>query len=136
MCLLICLLTVLHSSVGKESACNAEDLGWIPGLGTSSGEGKGYPLQNSGLKKAMDCIICGVAKIQTQLSGFHFLLPLAPPGKLSAKGKYRDRAPGFRGPVRSTFSQHCYVFAHQSRSSPNPVLLDFLWSLSHPGSSD
>ena len=35
------------SSVGKESACNAGDLGLIPGLGSSSGEGIGYPLQYS-----------------------------------------------------------------------------------------
>ena len=35
---------------GKESACNAGDLGSIPGLGRSPGEGKGYPLQYSGLK--------------------------------------------------------------------------------------
>ena len=35
------------SSVGKESACNAGDLGSIPGLGRSPGEGKGYPLQYS-----------------------------------------------------------------------------------------
>ena len=34
-----------HSSVGKESACNAWDLGLISGLGRSPGEGKGYPLQ-------------------------------------------------------------------------------------------
>ena len=33
---------------GKESACNSEDLGSIPGLGRSPGEGKGYPLQYSG----------------------------------------------------------------------------------------
>ena len=33
-----------HSSVGKESACNAGDPGSIPGLGRSLGEGKGYPL--------------------------------------------------------------------------------------------
>ena len=32
-------------SAGKESACNAGDLGSIPGLGRSPGEGKGYPLQ-------------------------------------------------------------------------------------------
>ena len=31
-------------SAGKESSCNAEDLGSIPGLGRSPGEGKGYPL--------------------------------------------------------------------------------------------
>ena len=36
-----------HSSVGKESACNAGDPGWIPGWGRSSGEGRGYPLQSS-----------------------------------------------------------------------------------------
>ena len=33
-----------------ESACNAGDLGSIPGLGRSPGEGKGYPLQYSGLE--------------------------------------------------------------------------------------
>ena len=36
-----------HSSVGKESTCNAGDPGLIPGLGRSSGEGIGYPLQYS-----------------------------------------------------------------------------------------
>ena len=35
----------LHSSVGKESACNARDTGLIPGLGRSAREGIGYPLQ-------------------------------------------------------------------------------------------
>ena len=37
-------------SDGKESACNAGDLGWIPGLGRYPGEGKIYPLQYSGLE--------------------------------------------------------------------------------------
>ena len=37
------------SLVGKKSACNAGDLGSMPGLGRSPGEGKGYPLQCSGL---------------------------------------------------------------------------------------
>ena len=37
-------------SAGKESTCNVGDLGLIPGLGRSSGEGKGYPLQYSGLR--------------------------------------------------------------------------------------
>ena len=40
-------------SDGKESACNAGDLGSIPGLGRSSGEGKGYPDQYSGLENSM-----------------------------------------------------------------------------------
>ena len=42
-------------SAGKESACNAGNLGSIPGLGRSPGEGKGYPLQYSGLQNSMDC---------------------------------------------------------------------------------
>ena len=37
-------------STGRESTCNAGDLGSIPGLGRSPGEGKGYPLQYSGLE--------------------------------------------------------------------------------------
>ena len=49
-------------SAGKESACNVEDLGLIPGLGRSPGEGNGYPLQYSGLENSMDCIVHGVAK--------------------------------------------------------------------------
>ena len=40
---------------GKESACNAGDLGSIPGLERSPGEGKGYPLQYSGLENSVDC---------------------------------------------------------------------------------
>ena len=40
-------------SAGKESACNAGDLGSIPGLGRSPGEGKGYPLQYSDLENSM-----------------------------------------------------------------------------------
>ena len=60
------------SSAGKESACNAGDPGSIPGLGRSTREGKGYPLQYSGLENSMDCIVHGVAKSQTVLSDFHF----------------------------------------------------------------
>ena len=41
-------------SVGKESTCNVGDLSSIPGLGRSPGEGKGYPLQYSGLENPMD----------------------------------------------------------------------------------
>ena len=59
-------------SVGKESACNAGDLGSIPGLGRSPGEGKRYPLQYSGLENSMVCIVHGVAKSQKWLSDFHF----------------------------------------------------------------
>ena len=45
----------LCGSAGKESACNARDLGSIPRLGRSSGEGNSYSLQYSGLENSMDC---------------------------------------------------------------------------------
>jgi len=44
-------------SAGKESACNVGDLGSIPRLGRSPSEGKGYPLQHSGLENSMDCTV-------------------------------------------------------------------------------
>ena len=46
-------------SAGKESTCNVGDLGSIPGLGRSPGEGNGYPLQYSGLENSMDSSLCG-----------------------------------------------------------------------------
>ena len=61
-------------SAGKESACNARDLGSIPGLGRSSGEGKGYPIQYSVLESSMECVVHGVLKSQTELNNFHPLL--------------------------------------------------------------
>ena len=58
-------------SDGKESACNVGDLGSIPGLGRSPGEGKGCPLQYSGLENSMDCKVHRVAESRTQLRDFH-----------------------------------------------------------------
>ena len=63
-------LSFPDSSVGKESACKAGDLGLIPGLGRSAGEGKGNLLQYSGLEDSMDY---GVTKSRTRLSDFHFI---------------------------------------------------------------
>ena len=60
-------------SAGKESTCNAGDLGSIPGLGRYPGEGNSYPLQCSGLENSMDCIVQGIANSQTRLSNFHSL---------------------------------------------------------------
>ena len=58
-------------SASKESTCNMGDLGSVPGLGRSPGEGKGYPLQYSGLENSMGYTVHGVAQSQTQLSNFH-----------------------------------------------------------------
>ena len=48
------------------------DLGLIPGLGRSLGEGKGDPLHYVSLENSMDCIVHEVTKSWTQLSNFHF----------------------------------------------------------------
>ena len=57
-------------SDGKESACNAGDLGLIPGLGRTPGEGSGNPLQYSCLENPMDrgawwAIVYGVTESDT-----------------------------------------------------------------------
>ena len=52
-------------SAGKESACIAGDLGSVPGLGRSSGEGKGYQPQYSGPENSMDCTVQGVTESDT-----------------------------------------------------------------------
>ena len=59
-------------SAGKELTCNAGNLGLIPELGRSPGEGNGYPLQYSRLENSMNCIVHGVAKSWTRLNDFHF----------------------------------------------------------------
>ena len=58
-------------SAGKEFACNVGDLGSIPGLGRFPGEGKGYPLQYSGLENSRDYTVHEVAKSRTWLSDIH-----------------------------------------------------------------
>ena len=62
-----------RGSESKESACNAGDLGLIPGLGRSPGEGNGNPLQYSCLENPMDreawqATVHVVAKSWTQLN--------------------------------------------------------------------
>ena len=65
------------SSTGKEPTCNAGDMGSVPGLGRSPGEGNGYPFPYSGLENSPDRVawwattVHGVTKNQTRLSDFH-----------------------------------------------------------------
>ena len=64
----------LCGSAGKESPCNPGDLGLIPGLGRSPGEGNGNPVQDSCLENPMDRgawrtgMVHGIAKNWTRLS--------------------------------------------------------------------
>ena len=95
---ILCQLSHFHlfywgfpgGSEGKASAYIAGDLGSIPGLGRSPGEGNGYPLQYSGLENSMDrrawrATVHRVSKNQTRLSNFHFPLSLFTPQPLKLK---------------------------------------------------
>ena len=68
------------SSAGKESTFYVGDLGSVPGLGRSPGEGNGYPLWYSGLENSMDCTVRGITKSRTRLSDFHSLVLRFPGG--------------------------------------------------------
>ena len=70
--LCVALYIFVYGSAGKESTCNAGDLGLIPGLGRRPAEEKDYPLQYSGLDSFMDCIGHGVTESRTRLSDLHF----------------------------------------------------------------
>ena len=96
-------------SAGKESACNAGDLGSNPGLGRFPREGKGYPLQYSGLENSIDCIVHGVTKNRTQLSDFHFHFPTAGPLLLLFPRNLSkaDSSPPFS--LNSTQRLRCYL---------------------------
>ena len=68
---------LLGGLAGKASACNTGDLGSIPGLGRSPGEGNGNLLQYSCLENSTDggalwTTVHGVTKSQTRLSDFTF----------------------------------------------------------------
>ena len=86
----LCLKQSYGGSDGKESACSARDMGSIPELGRSPGEGNGYPLQNSCMEHSMDrgawwATVHGVTKSQTRLSNKKDRL---------TKGVYLIRPPG------------------------------------------
>ena len=69
------ILIIYHfpcGSAGKETTCNEGDLGLIPELGRSPGEGNSYPLQYSDLENSMDSIVHGVTKSGQDWLSLHF----------------------------------------------------------------
>ena len=108
-----------HSSVSKESACNIGDPRSIPGLGRSSREGKGYPLQYSGLEISKDCMVHRVSKSQTCLNDFHFQ-PGAE-GTNSHSGEYTS--------FKIMFTLGSFSILHLPPTYPP---LSGLWDLSSP----
>ena len=77
-----------YGSAGKESACNVGGLGLIPGLRRRPEEGKGCPLQYSGLENSKNCIVHGVTKSRTRWSNFHFHFHSVASDSLQPHGLY------------------------------------------------
>ena len=94
------------SSIGKESACNAGDLGSIPGLGRSLGEGNSYPLQYSCLENPMDrgawqATVQGVARVG------HTLVTRPPPRWIRVGSSVDMTGVFMRRKSTQTHTQHC-----------------------------
>ena len=135
---------VPDSTAVKESPCNARDLGSVPGLGRSPGEGKGYSLQYSGLENSRDSIVYGVAKSRTRLSDFHSLThtsvslsvvsdSLQPHGLQPTRLLYPWNFPGMNTRVGCHFLPQGIFLIQES----NPGLLhcrQILYQLSYEGS--
>ena len=127
-------------SDGKESACNEGDLGLIPGLGQSPGEGKGHPLQYSGLENSMDYVVHGLPKSQTWLRQFHFHFTFLPkwertvgfPVFVAPVIMAHQTAVGWSRPVWPLFSSVPQV--HLSSFIPNILrdVLPRLWGILLP----
>ena len=86
-------------SARKQSTCSAGDLGSIPGLGRSPGEGKGYPLQYSGLENSMDCIVPGTFAFTLSDSQGTFTCPV-----LELSSLHPRLSEGYGGPHVSSLN--------------------------------
>ena len=118
-------------SDGKESACSAGDLGSIPGLGRSPGEGHGNPLQYSCLENSVDrgawlVIVHEVVKSRTWLSDFHFT------SQRGKQGERENRVSSWGGGASKR--KHPYLSPRMWKSMC-PVsfstLVRWLWHQSH-----
>ena len=81
LCLVAMNTLQFANSIGEKNCLPSAsvpsgDLGLIPGLERSSGEGKGYPLQYSSLENSVDCVVHGVAKSRPWLTNLHFTLSM------------------------------------------------------------
>ena len=77
-------------SAGEESSCNVGDLGSIPGLGRSPGDGKGSPLQYSVRENSMDYTVHAEKATATHSSTLAWTIPWTEePGRLQSMGSQR-----------------------------------------------
>ena len=123
-------------SAGKESACNVGDLGLVLGLGLFPGEGKGYPLQYSGLENSMDCIAHGVAKSQTRLNDIHFIshtvfwasLVAQMIKDLPATWETWVQPLGWENPLEKEMANNSSIVAWRNPWTEDPSGLQSVWS--------
>ena len=113
-------------SAGKGSACNVVDLGSIPGLGRYTGEGKGYPLQYSGLENSMDYIVHGVSNSQTRLRDFHFNFSLSSFVKFDFVPVHQPQASSIVHWTWTGDSFHIWYYTYFSAILPNHPTLSIL----------
>ena len=121
-------------TASRESTCNVGDLGSVPGLGRSPGEGKGYPLQYPGLENSMDCIVHGVTKSQTRLNDFHLQSKIVA-STLAITSKFKESGPMHIGAsLLLKISQQVLLtfvlMSHQSYATHKGGKCSFSWSVS------
>ena len=111
-------------STGKESACKAAELGSIPGLGRSPGEGKGYPLQYSGLQNSKDCIVHGVTRVGHDWANFTFFHYYKCFNPLSWDGLQLPKGKSFENYKKNVFINFSFTNSSEIRflSSFNPSM--------------
>ena len=124
----VCLLLQVFQGfpcglAGKESACNTGDLGLIPGLGRSPGEGNCYPLQYSGLENPMDCI----APLGSQRVGWDSLVAQMIK-HLSAMRETRVWALGWEDPLEKEMATHSSAIAWKIPWTEEPGRLQSMGS--------
>ena len=118
----------------KQPSYTVGDLGSIPGLGRSPGEGKSYTLQYPGLENCIDCIVQGVAKSWTRLSDL--LHSLGTEGLFSVvRPGHKGHSPNCKPPNYNEVFLNTYlavlvlVAAHWIFSSDTQTLSCSMWDL-------
>ena len=111
-------------SAGKESTCNVGELGYIPGLGRSPREGKGYPLQNSGLKNSMACASGLPLKKELNWAS----LVAQPVKRLPAMWGTWVQSLGPKNPLEMEMAIHSSIFAWKIPLMEKPGMLQSMGS--------
>ena len=119
----------------KESTCNVGDLGSIPGLGRSPGEGKGYSLQYSGLENSMDCVLHVIIKSERMkrrptpifsgfpcgLAGKESAWNVGDPGSIPGLGRFPGEGKGYPLQYSGLENSMDFRYTGEGKGLPTPV---------------